>query len=338
VPQCEYLRVLRRRRPSEQGKPGQHLNKEPIDQTNGHDRRSSDVTIAQVKLDGRILDRGTQHLAGPGVKVARGDVRDPASLAGALRGAGTVISAVQGFAGPGGVSLASVDRAGNAHLVDAAARIGAAFVLVSVVGAAPGDPMELFRAKHAAEEMLRASGIPWTIVRGTAFMETWGTIMARPLQASGRIPVFGRGDNPVNFVSATDVAALVSHAATAHRLRGQILELGGPGDLTFNQVAAILQETTGRRGAVRPHPPRSPAHDGYRHGQAEAGTRPPGPRRARHGHHRHDLRPGAGPAGIPRPAEHRHANRTQRTARLNARNNRSARPLACCSGRRHGCQ
>jgi hypothetical protein len=57
VPQCEYLRVLRRRRPSEQGKPGQHLNKEPIDQTNRHDRRSSDVAIAQVRLDGRILDQ-----------------------------------------------------------------------------------------------------------------------------------------------------------------------------------------------------------------------------------------------------------------------------------------
>ena len=59
VPQCEYLRVLRRRRPGEQGKPGQHLNKEPIDQTNRHDRRSSDVTIARVKLDGQILDQDT---------------------------------------------------------------------------------------------------------------------------------------------------------------------------------------------------------------------------------------------------------------------------------------
>ena len=65
VPQCEYLRVLRRRRPSEQGKPGQHLNKEPIDQTNRHDRRSSDVAIAQVKLAGRILDQVRRSRAGP---------------------------------------------------------------------------------------------------------------------------------------------------------------------------------------------------------------------------------------------------------------------------------
>ncbi|HET6206984.1 MAG TPA: hypothetical protein VFD98_09250, partial [Terracidiphilus sp.] len=38
-------------------------------------------------------------------------------------------------------------------------------------------------------------------------------------------------------------------------LRGQILELGGPDNLTFNQLAVILQETTGRRGVVR-HIPR----------------------------------------------------------------------------------
>ncbi len=206
----------------------------------------------------RVLTRDparAQHLAGPGVEVVRGDVRDPGSVAGALQGADVAISAVHGFAGPGGISPASVDRAGNTHLIDAAARTGATFILVSVVGASPGHPIGLFRAKHAAEETLRASGIPWTIVRATAFMETWGTIMSRPLQTSGKILVFGRGDNPVNFVSATDVAALVSQAATSPSLRGQILELGGPGNLTFNELAAILQETTGRRGAVR-HIPR----------------------------------------------------------------------------------
>jgi len=41
-------------------------------------------------------------------------------------------------------------------------------------------------------------------------------------------PVLGRGDNPVNFVSATDVAALAERAVTDCGLRGQVLELGGP--------------------------------------------------------------------------------------------------------------
>lgn len=213
--------------------------------------------LAGQGLAVRVLTRDparARHL-GPGVEVVHGDVRDPAAAGRALHGASTVISAVHGFTGPGGISPASVDRGGNAHLIDAAARTGAAFILVSVAGASPGHPIGLFRAKYAAEEMLRASGIPWTVVRATAFMETWGTIMGEPLRSSGKIPVFGKGDNPVNFVSATDVAALVSHAVTSPGLRGQVLELGGPDNLTFNQVAAIVQQATGCRGALR-HIPR----------------------------------------------------------------------------------
>lgn len=206
----------------------------------------------------RVLTRDparAQDLTKLGVEVVRGDVRDPASVARALHSAGTVISAVHGFAGRGGVSPATVDRAGNANLIGATARAGATFVLVSVVGASPSHPIGLFRAKCAAEGTLRASGIPWTIVRATAFMETWGTIMGEPLQASGKILVFGRGNNPINFVSATDVAALISHAVATPSLRGRALELGGPGNLSFNQVAGLLQEVTGHRDAVR-HIPR----------------------------------------------------------------------------------
>ena len=214
--------------------------------------------LAGQGLPVRVLTRDparARDLAEQGVKLARGDVRDPGSVAKALDGATTVVSAVHGFAGPGGVSPATVDRAGNACLISAAARCGADFVLVSVVGASPRHPIGLFRAKHAAEQELRASGVPWTIVRATAFMETWVTIMGRTLHTSGKILVFGRGDNPVNFVSATDVAALVAQAAISPNLRGQLLEIGGPDNLTFNQAAAILQETTGRHGTVR-HIPR----------------------------------------------------------------------------------
>jgi uncharacterized protein YbjT (DUF2867 family) len=213
--------------------------------------------LSELGYPVRVLTRDPVRaagLAGPGVEVACGDVRDPDSIARALRGAATVISAVTGFAGRG-VSPASVDRAGNAQLITAAARTGAGFVLVSVVGASPAHPIGLFRAKHAAEETLRASGVPWTIVRATAFMETWTNVMGQMLQNSGKILVFGRGDNPINFVSAADVAALVARAATDPGLRGQVLELGGPDNLTFNQFAALLQQTDGRSGVVR-HVPR----------------------------------------------------------------------------------
>ena len=51
------------------------------------------------------------------------------------------------------------------------------------------------------------------------------------------------------------MAALVARAVTDPGLRGRVLELGGPDNLTFNQLAAILQESAGRCGTVR-HIPR----------------------------------------------------------------------------------
>lgn len=200
----------------------------------------------------RVLTRDmarARHLAANGIEVVQSDVRDPASLDQALRGADTIISAVSGFA-ERGTSPASVDQAGNANLIGAAARAGAAFILMSVVGASPSHPIGLFRAKHAAEVTLRGSGIPWTIVRATAFMETWAAVMGQTLQTTGKIVVFGRGDNPVNFVSVTDVAALVVRAATDSALDGQAINLGGPENLTLNQVAGLVNECTGRRAAV----------------------------------------------------------------------------------------
>jgi NADH dehydrogenase len=197
----------------------------------------------------RVLTRDRERARGiDGVEVVVGDVRDPATLDAAVDGAEVVVSAVHGFAGPGRVTPATVDRTGNAHLVDAARRAGADVVLLSVVGASPDSPMELFRAKYEAEQHLRRSGAAWTIVRSTAFVELWAEIMAKPV-------VLGRGENPINFVAVADVAAVVAEAVEDRTRRGQVLEVGGPDDLTFDQFAALLLECGAATGKVR-HVPR----------------------------------------------------------------------------------
>jgi NADH dehydrogenase len=216
--------------------------------------RLGTLVVTQLAQDGarvRVLTRDparAAHLRPTGAEVARGDVRDRSSLQHAMDGVTTVVSAVHGFAGPGRVTPDSVDRGGNANLVAAAASARADVVLVSVVGAAADSPLELFRAKYAAEQNLRASGVPWTIVRASAFAELWAEIMTKPV-------VFGHGNNPVNFVSVIDVAAAVAAAAAGTELRGQVIEVAGPDNVTFNELAALLQELRGKHGPIR-HVPR----------------------------------------------------------------------------------
>ena len=145
--------------------------------------------LAAAGREVRVLTRDpmrAQHLSEGAAEVVTCDVRDRANVQAALQGVTVAVSAVHGFAGPGRVSPSSVDRDGNANLVDTAAEVGAEVVMLSVVGASAQHPMELFRAKHAAEAHLRASGVRWTIVRATAFVELWAEIMTKPI-------VFGRG-------------------------------------------------------------------------------------------------------------------------------------------------
>jgi NADH dehydrogenase len=189
------------------------------------------------------------------VELVAGNVRRRRDIDGAMNGVDTVVSAVQGLVAAGGNSPATVDRAGNANLIDAAIAHGADVVLMSIVGAG-AHRLELFRAKHAAEEHLRRSHARWTIVRATAYMETWIDIMEQTARGSGRPLVFGRGENAVNFVSAGDVAALVARAVTDASMRGRAVDIGGPENLTFNAFAAAVQRASGRDAAPR-HVPRT---------------------------------------------------------------------------------
>jgi uncharacterized protein YbjT (DUF2867 family) len=189
--------------------------------------------------------------------VVTGDVREAGSLAPAVAGVQAVVSAVNGFVGGDGVSPSTVDDLGNANLITAAEAAGVEhFVLVSVVGAAPDHPLELFRMKHRAEQRLMASGLGWTVIRATAFMELWARIIGEPLVLRGKTTVFGRGNNPINFVSVDDVARFVQLAVTDAGLRGSIAEVGGPEDLSFNQMARVFESISRRPGKVS-HVPRT---------------------------------------------------------------------------------
>jgi len=162
----------------------------------------------EVRVMTRDPKRGA-HLAGERIEVVTGDVRDPVGTMTAAENVDAVVSAVHGFAGPGGVSPTTVDRDGNTHLIKAAQAAGAELVLMSIVGAAPDSPFELFRMKYAAETSLAASAVPATVVRSTAFLELWIDLLANTAGRSNRPLVFGRGQNPINLVSVRDVAALV---------------------------------------------------------------------------------------------------------------------------------
>lgn len=198
-------------------------------------------TVRAINAGGapvRVLTRDANRASELHAEIIVGDVRDPATLAPAMRGVTTVVSAIQGFAGVDPNGATAVDLRGNENLLRAAAAAGVQrFVLISAAGAAPNSPLELRRIKHQAETTALRSSMPTTIIRPTVYLETWLGILTEMVESKRAVTVFGHGDNPINFVSADDVAALIERATRSSDLAGTTLEIGGPENLTLNQLS-----------------------------------------------------------------------------------------------------
>src|SRR6266436_6541779 len=192
------------------------------------------------------------HLKQQGAEIVSGDLRNPASLVNACRGVEQVLAAAHALVGKGDNNPQTVDDAGNRQLIDAAKTAGVKhFIFVSVQGASPDSPLEFFRIKYRTEEYLRASGLNFTILRPSAFMELWAQLIGQPIREQGKTTIFGRGDNPINFVAVQDVARFVSIALDDSRARNRVIEVGGPENLTLNQVAEIFERASGRQAKKR---------------------------------------------------------------------------------------
>jgi NADH dehydrogenase len=195
-------------------------------------------------------------LAALGAEVVAGDLRDPGSLARACGGVDRVLAAAHAFDGTGANVPAAVDDAGNRALVDAARAAGVGhFVLTSILGARADHPIDLWRDKASAERHLRVSGLSYTILRPSAFMELWIEIIHEPIARQGRALIFGRGVNPINFVSVEDVARYATFALSDPRARDQVIAIGGPENFTLLQVAGAIERALGRPALAPRHIP-----------------------------------------------------------------------------------
>ncbi|MDX3327480.1 MULTISPECIES: NmrA family NAD(P)-binding protein [Streptomyces] len=185
-----------------------------------------------------------QALASRGVELAAIRADDPASLAAAL-------ATVEGFyfMTPEANRLEEVEaeiRIGTA-LVDAAVEAGVPHVVFnSVFGADRESGVPHHDSKHAIEEHLRKSGLRATMVRATAFMENFTSVMAPSLERGEivlRLPL--PEDVPLKMISVRDIgliaAALLLGTAEAP---GGAVELVGD-ELTGPQIAAAFGTCAG---------------------------------------------------------------------------------------------
>jgi uncharacterized protein YbjT (DUF2867 family) len=118
-------------------------------------------------------------------------------------------------------------------------------VALSIVGTDRSDN-GYFRAKVAQEKLIKTSGIPYTIVRSTQFLEFLGAIAAS--SADGNTVRISPG--LFQPIAADDVAAIVAKVSLASPRNG-IIEIAGPERAPFNEfVARYLQAVGDPRNVV----------------------------------------------------------------------------------------
>src|SRR6516162_4569896 len=105
-------------------------------------------------------------------------------------------------------------------------------VALSIVGTDRTDS-GYFRAKVAQEKLIKASGIPYTIIRSTQFLEFLRRIAAS--STDGNIVRLSPG--LVQPIAADHVAAIVAEVALAAPRNG-IVEIAGPERAPFNEIVA----------------------------------------------------------------------------------------------------
>ena len=187
-----------------------------------------------------------------GAEIVVGDLRNPQSLAAACQGIDTIFNATHAFNGSSSNSPRAVDDIGNRNLIDAARKASVRHVVfTSILGARPDHPVNMYRYKFATEEYLRASGLSYTVLRPAPFMETWAEILGRSIVTQGKAMVFGKGDNPINFVSVRDVARFAIMALGDPNARNCIVEIGGPQNITQLQFVRLIEDASGRKSRVQ---------------------------------------------------------------------------------------
>ncbi len=190
-----------------------------------------------------------EDLKKQGIEIVQGDLIDPASLKKACQGVDVVLASAHQIIGTGKYTSEAVDDAGHRALIDVAKAVGVKhFLYISAQGTRVDHPTDFYRTKFKLENYLKASGLSYTILRPPSFMERHvHTLLGVEFLKAGKVTIFGNGNNPINFIACKDVAHIAVIALTdLTRLKNRTVEMGGPDNVTRNQIAEMYSRFSGK--------------------------------------------------------------------------------------------
>ena len=230
----------------------------------------------------RALVRPTsnyEHLKSLGAELATGDLRDEASVRAACQDVDTVIATANAVIRRSGDDFGSVEGDGYRNLIACAKQQGIKQFIFPSVSVTPIDDKVLpLKYKRLNEQRLQDSGLNYTIVRMSVFMDVWLALLgsqiptrgaeaatvARPFWFSrfymgligrmiderGIAIVPGNGKTRHAFIAVRDAARFLIACVGHPQAANATLHLGGPKVLSWDEALEVFSQVLGRK--IRP--------------------------------------------------------------------------------------
>jgi uncharacterized protein YbjT (DUF2867 family) len=201
--------------------------------------------LVRTTTDPAKVDR----LKALGVEIVQGDVRDRASLDEACKGVDVVISTVSAMPfsyQPGVNDIQTTDLEGNINLIEAARQNHVSHFIYTSFSKNIDDDFPLRNAKREVEKRLMESGLTYTILRPSCFMEVWLGPAVGFDAANGKVVIYGTGKNPMGWIAIHDVTQFAVASLDHPAAKNAILELGGPESISALEAVGCFEQASGR--------------------------------------------------------------------------------------------
>src|SRR5579884_3436072 len=192
----------------------------------------------------RNVKRAASILPAAGIELVQGDTTQLASLETAVQGVETIVHAAfltadRKESAPHQYEKTNVE--GTANLIQAAKKAGVRRIIeISGLGTRPDKPGSYMQGRYLAEQMLKESGLDWTIIQPSVIFGKDAPFikgLADLIHTSPVLPLIGGGKVMFQPIYVEDVVTVIVKVLEApERTNGKIYTIGGPEYYTFTQV------------------------------------------------------------------------------------------------------
>lgn len=190
-------------------------------------------------------------LSARGAEVVIGDITSPETLRGVLGPDDFVVHLVGIIERKGSATFRAVHVEGTSNLVDEARRAGVKhFFYQSALGADKNSWSGYLSTKAEAEEIVKQSGLNYTIFRPSLIIGPWDGFTKKildMLRLSPVIPIPGEGRAKFQPVYIKDWLGCINKVIDTPLSYLSTFDIGGPEHLTYREIVETLAEYAGRK-------------------------------------------------------------------------------------------